>query len=192
MLTGRSLSYSGWVSVRRVSVWGSFSWGVSVRETPSPCGQTDRCKNITFPQLRLRAVTSKPWSYEQFCLVRVGVTADFPVGLVASRGDLLSDEPDLHGGGPAEGPLSPGEEAPLPAGRSHLVLCPVVVGPGVILDPGAQLGLPHRVGQASVRVSLARALQLGARTGHSKVLKYTPNLQRNKKYWKSGIFPEAT
>ena len=148
MRTGRSLSYNGWVSVRRVSVWGVSFRGYLCQGDPLPCGQTDRCKNITFPQLRLRAVTSQPWSYEQFSLVRVGVTADFPVGLVASRGDLLSDEPDLPGGCPAEGPLFPDEEAPLPAGRPHLVLGPVVVGLGVVLDPGAQLSARHRVGQA--------------------------------------------
>ena len=117
------------------------------------------------------------------CLVRVGVAADFPVGLVASRGDLLSDEPDLPGGGSAEGPLPPGEEAPLPAGRTHLVLGPVVMGLGIALDPGAQLGPGHRMGQASVRVSPARSLQFGARAGHSEVLKYTPNLQQNKKIY---------
>ena len=60
--TSRSLPYRV-VSVRGglcqggLCPEGSLSRGVSVRETPSPCGQTDACENITLSQkLRLRAV----------------------------------------------------------------------------------------------------------------------------------------
>ena len=43
-----------------VSAQGVSAWGVSVQGgcTPSPCGQTDTCKNITFLKLLLRMVTS--------------------------------------------------------------------------------------------------------------------------------------
>ena len=47
--------------VSGVSVWGSLSRGVSgvevQRPTILPCGQTDPCENITFPQLRCFAAS---------------------------------------------------------------------------------------------------------------------------------------
>ena len=49
---------------RGISVWGVSAWGISVqgglhpewRPPPAVNRITDRCKNITFPQLRWRAV----------------------------------------------------------------------------------------------------------------------------------------
>ena len=56
MLTDRFLPYGGSLSREEVSIRGSLSRGVSVqgvsvsvKETPSPCGQTDACENITLP-----------------------------------------------------------------------------------------------------------------------------------------------
>ena len=50
MRTARSLPY--WGSLSRGSLSGGvpLSTGISVRETPFLCGQTDACENITLPQ----------------------------------------------------------------------------------------------------------------------------------------------
>ena len=43
----------GFLHPRGVCIWGSASRGVciwGVGQTPSPCEQTDRCKNITLPK----------------------------------------------------------------------------------------------------------------------------------------------
>ena len=52
MRTARSLPYGA-----DLCPGGSLSvGGVPVGETPSPCGQTDACENITCPKVHLRAV----------------------------------------------------------------------------------------------------------------------------------------
>ena len=44
---GSALRVFAYGSLPRGDVWGVSAWGC----TPPPCGQTDACENITFPQL---------------------------------------------------------------------------------------------------------------------------------------------
>ena len=79
MRTAHSLPYTGrgglcpWLSL---SDGGSlFKTGVSVQsglcqgDPPSPCEQTNRCKNSTFPQLRLRPVINVALSHQTLFLM---------------------------------------------------------------------------------------------------------------------------
>ena len=54
---------------RGESVWGVYT-PIACRDTPPPMNRmTDRCKNITFPQLRLRAVINRFFLTNSNCSV---------------------------------------------------------------------------------------------------------------------------